>query len=128
LSAYRRLGFEVAGFYDLDPARAAALARTWPGARVDQGRGDGADQGGRARLRHPGHSLQLHLPGHDRHALAPGADPGAWRQRARDVHRRQPLGRLGTADEVAAVAVHFASDESGFTTGTGYIIDGGFML
>src|SRR5262245_2094660 len=41
---------------------------------------------------------------------------------------RQPLGRLGTAEEVAAVAVRFASDESGFTTGTGYIIDGGFTL
>jgi len=41
---------------------------------------------------------------------------------------RQPLGRLGTAEEVAAVAVHFAGDESGFTTGTGYIIDGGFTL
>jgi 2-keto-3-deoxy-L-fuconate dehydrogenase len=41
---------------------------------------------------------------------------------------RQPLGRLGTAEEVAAVAVHLASDESGFTTGIGYIIDGGFTL
>src|ERR1044071_7079464 len=34
LPAYRRLGFEVAGFYDLDPARSANLARTWPGARA----------------------------------------------------------------------------------------------
>jgi 2-keto-3-deoxy-L-fuconate dehydrogenase len=41
---------------------------------------------------------------------------------------RQPLGRLGTAEEVAAVAVHLAGDESGFTTGIGYIIDGGFTL
>ena len=41
---------------------------------------------------------------------------------------RQPLGRLGTAEEVAAVAVHFASDESGFSTGTAYVIDGGFTL
>jgi 2-keto-3-deoxy-L-fuconate dehydrogenase len=41
---------------------------------------------------------------------------------------RQPIGRLGTAEEVAAVAVHLAGDESGFTTGTGYIIDGGFTL
>ena len=31
-------------------------------------------------------------------------------------------------EEVAAVAIHFAGDESGFTTGTGYIIDGGFTL
>jgi 2-keto-3-deoxy-L-fuconate dehydrogenase len=41
---------------------------------------------------------------------------------------RQPLGRLGTAEEVAAVAVHLASDESAFTTGIGYIVDGGFTL
>ena len=30
---------------------------------------------------------------------------------------RQPMGRLGTAEEMAAVAVYFASDESDFTTG-----------
>jgi 2-keto-3-deoxy-L-fuconate dehydrogenase len=41
---------------------------------------------------------------------------------------RQPLGRLGTADEVAAVAVHLAGDESGFTTGLAYFVDGGFTL
>jgi 2-keto-3-deoxy-L-fuconate dehydrogenase len=41
---------------------------------------------------------------------------------------RQPLGRLGTAEEVAAVAVHLASDESAFTTGSSYFIDGGFTL
>jgi 2-keto-3-deoxy-L-fuconate dehydrogenase len=41
---------------------------------------------------------------------------------------RQPLGRLGTAEEVAAVAVHLASDESAFTTGSSYFVDGGFTL
>ncbi|HEX3765209.1 MAG TPA: SDR family oxidoreductase [Kofleriaceae bacterium] len=41
---------------------------------------------------------------------------------------RQPLGRLGTPEEVAVVAVHLASDESAFTTGTAYVIDGGFTL
>jgi 2-keto-3-deoxy-L-fuconate dehydrogenase len=41
---------------------------------------------------------------------------------------RQPMGRLGTAEEVAALAVHLASDESGFTTGATHIIDGGFSL
>jgi predicted dehydrogenase len=34
LPAYRRLGFEVAGLHDVNPARAAALAATWPGARA----------------------------------------------------------------------------------------------
>jgi 2-keto-3-deoxy-L-fuconate dehydrogenase len=41
---------------------------------------------------------------------------------------RQPLGRLGTAEEIAAVAVHLASDESAYTTGTAIVADGGFTL
>jgi len=48
---------------------------------------------------------------------------------ARDAFiARQPLGRLGTAQEVAAVAVHLAGDESAFTTGSSYFVDGGFTL
>jgi 2-keto-3-deoxy-L-fuconate dehydrogenase len=41
---------------------------------------------------------------------------------------RQPMGRLGTPEEVAAAAVYLASDESAFTTGTTMLIDGGFAL
>jgi 2-keto-3-deoxy-L-fuconate dehydrogenase len=39
---------------------------------------------------------------------------------------RQPMGRLGRTDEIAALAVYLASDESGFTTGTTQVIDGGW--
>ena len=39
---------------------------------------------------------------------------------------RQPMGRLGTTAEIAALAVYLASDESAFTTGTAQIIDGGW--
>ena len=39
---------------------------------------------------------------------------------------RQPIGRVGKAEEIAALAVYLASDESGFTTGTNQIIDGGW--
>ncbi|EGD01659.1 putative short chain dehydrogenase [Burkholderia sp. TJI49] len=39
---------------------------------------------------------------------------------------RQPLGRGGTADEVAALALYLASDESAFTTGAIHLIDGGW--
>ena len=39
---------------------------------------------------------------------------------------RQPVGRLGTTDEIAALAVYLASDESAFTTGPAQIIDGGW--
>ncbi|HEX2540400.1 MAG TPA: SDR family oxidoreductase [Caldimonas sp.] len=41
---------------------------------------------------------------------------------------RQPMGRLGTTAEIAALAVYLASDESAFTTGTTQIIDGGWSV
>ena len=41
---------------------------------------------------------------------------------------RQPMGRLGTAEEIAAIAVYLASDESAFTTGQTFLVDGGFAL
>lgn len=41
---------------------------------------------------------------------------------------RQPMGRLGTPTEVAALAVYLASDESAFTTGHVHNVDGGFAL
>ena len=39
---------------------------------------------------------------------------------------RQPMGRIGKAEEIAALAVYLASDESGFSTGTFNMIDGGW--
>ncbi|HRD78576.1 MAG TPA: SDR family oxidoreductase [Hyphomicrobiaceae bacterium] len=41
---------------------------------------------------------------------------------------RQPMGRLGTAEEVAHIAVYLGSDESAFTTGSSFFVDGGFSL
>ena len=41
---------------------------------------------------------------------------------------RQPMGRLGQADEVAALALYLASDESSYTTGQIHLVDGGFAL
>jgi 2-keto-3-deoxy-L-fuconate dehydrogenase len=52
-----------------------------------------------------------------------GGDPDAAWQR---FIARQPMGRLGEAEEIAALAVYLASDESAFVTGTTQIIDGGW--
>jgi 2-keto-3-deoxy-L-fuconate dehydrogenase len=41
---------------------------------------------------------------------------------------RQPMGRLGKPEEIAALAVYLASDESAFTTGQIHVIDGGWTL
>ena len=41
---------------------------------------------------------------------------------------RQPMGRLGAPEEIAALAVHLASNESAFTTGVAIPIDGGWTL
>lgn len=46
-------------------------------------------------------------------------------QARKDFIARQPLGRLGTAEEIAALAVYLAADESAYTTGQHFVIDGG---
>jgi len=55
--------------------------------------------------------------------IAAMADPVAARAA---FIARQPMGRLGRPEEIAALAVYLASDESGFTTGTAQVIDGGW--
>ena len=57
-------------------------------------------------------------------AKARGVDEAAVEA---DFIGRQPMGRLGQASEIAALAVYLASDESAFTTGTAQIIDGGLL-
>lgn len=46
-------------------------------------------------------------------------------QARKEFIARQPLGRLGTAEEIAAMAVYLAGDESAYTTGQHFIVDGG---
>jgi NAD(P)-dependent dehydrogenase (short-subunit alcohol dehydrogenase family) len=44
------------------------------------------------------------------------------------IVEKNPIPRFGTVDEVASLALFLASDESGFTTGSDYVIDGGYTL
>ena len=46
----------------------------------------------------------------------------------REFESRQPTGRLGSAREVAMLAVYLASEESSFTTGAVHVIDGGWTM
>jgi NAD(P)-dependent dehydrogenase (short-subunit alcohol dehydrogenase family) len=55
-------------------------------------------------------------------SMGGGADAGKF------FLQRQPTGRFGSADEIAALAVYLASDESAFTTGTINVIDGGWSV
>lgn len=57
-----------------------------------------------------------------------GTQVGGEEKARRMFIERQPMGRLGTAEEIAAIAVYLASDESRFTTGTSMVVDGGFTL
>ena len=49
-------------------------------------------------------------------------------QTRRQLLESYPLGRLGRPEDVAAIAVHLASDESAWVTGTYYVVDGGTTL
>ena len=71
-------------------------------------------------------------------AICPGTvDTPSLQQRLRDTgdyeaaHRafiaRQPMGRLGRAGEIAALALYLASDEASFTTGAVHVVDGGWI-
>ncbi len=57
--------------------------------------------------------------------VAAAADP---EQARRDFIARQPMGRLGTVDEIAGFCVYLASDVSAFATGQAFSIDGGMTI
>ena len=70
---------------------------------------------------HPG---AIHTPIIDK-VLAQSDNPEALYRSFVDVH---PVGRLGKPEEIAAIAVYLASDESAFATGAEFRIDGGASI
>ncbi len=70
----------------------------------------------------------IQSPSLDERIAALGKTVGSVEKARQMFIDRQPMGRLGTAEEVAAMAVYLASDESAFTTGTTMLVDGGFAL
>lgn len=53
--------------------------------------------------------------------------PGKEQEMFEKLSKSQPIGRMGTVEEVAALALYLCSDEAGFVTGNDYPIDGGFI-
>lgn len=49
-------------------------------------------------------------------------------QARKDFIARQPMGRLGTVDDITPILVYLASDESVFATGQAFVVDGGIMI
>ncbi len=66
-------------------------------------------------------------------AVCPGTVDSPWVRRLVDdvgesldaLRARQPMGRLGTPDEIAMAVLYLASDDAAFVTGTAFVIDGG---
>jgi 2-keto-3-deoxy-L-fuconate dehydrogenase len=68
-------------------------------------------------------------PSLDERIAAQAASSGQSAETVRQAFiDRQPMGRLGTPEEVAALAVYLASDEASYTTGQIHLVDGGFAL
>ena len=53
---------------------------------------------------------------------------GDFDKAVKDFIARQPMGRIGKPEEIAALAVYLSSDESAFVTGKEFIIDGGWTI
>ena len=55
-------------------------------------------------------------------------DTGDYEKAKQDFIARQPLGRIGKAEEIASLALYLSSDESSFVTGQTHVIDGGWSV
>ena len=64
----------------------------------------------------------------NRIAIVTGGARGFGYAIAKDFIARQPMGRLGTPEEIASLAIYLASDESVFVTGITHAIDGGMSI
>ena len=70
----------------------------------------------------------VHTPSLDERIAANAAVAGSVEAAHAAFVARQPMGRLGTAEEIAGLAVHLASDAAQFITGQAVVIDGGLTL
>jgi NAD(P)-dependent dehydrogenase (short-subunit alcohol dehydrogenase family) len=69
---------------------------------------------------------RVHTPFIDRYLAA--NYPGRERQMLQELSEYQPVGRMGTPEEIAQLALYLCSDEASFITGQAYPIDGGVLM
>ena len=84
---------------------------------------DYVDKGIRCNCICPG---TVESPSWHERVTALGKQLGSYEAALKQFVSRQPMGRVASAEEVAALVVYLASDESAFTTGHAHIIDGGW--
>jgi len=106
------MGMAGAGVYSLTKAAATVLARTW--ARELAGRAI------RANSISPGPIETNFFEGM-------GLSDEEVAGFAAQIRKQVPLGRFGSAEEVAAVATFLLSDEASYVTGSEYVVDGGMI-
>ncbi|MEP0518846.1 MAG: SDR family oxidoreductase [Hyphomicrobiales bacterium] len=70
----------------------------------------------------------VHSPSWEARVAALGEEVGSYEKAHEMFVSRQPMGRVATAEEIAALVVYLGADESAFTTGTTHVIDGGWTL
>lgn len=97
-------------------SKGAVLAMTYSVAK------DFLDQGIRCNALLPG---RIHTPFVD--GFIAKNYPGQETEMFARLSRTQPMGRMGTPEEVAAAALFLCSDEAGFVTGTAWPVDGGTL-
>ncbi len=91
--------------------------------RVQMGR-ERDDESRGARTREARRARELDPPRHDRHADDEELTDGD-KQRFQRIERTVPMGRVAAPEEVARLALYLASDDSSYSTGTEFIVDGG---
>ena len=108
--------FAIRDRFAYSTSKGAVLAMTYSVAK------DFIDQGVRCNAIMPG---RIHTPFVD--GFIKKNYPGKEAEKFEELSRFQPIGRMGTPDEIAVAALFLCSDEASFITGSAFPVDGGTL-